>query len=185
MLKGQPRSEPFAWVLRGVYIGLPPGGTMVIRLGAAPAVSLSGHRLIRRLLGPADWWAPPTGLVRSRQAASAAGGSCRLLITVAVLLMTRASSWSRGNTPRRLAGDHYCHSSSHLVNGVWAPGEEPADSRGPTPDGSDLWRTGRLLGSRWPVGPAAQRSYRQAVLGTGFGPPVLMLGLTWQQCNAA
>ena len=29
--------EPFAWVPRGVYIGLPPGGTMVIRLGAGPS----------------------------------------------------------------------------------------------------------------------------------------------------
>ena len=65
---------------------------MVIRLGAGPAVSLSGRRLIRRLLGPADWWAPPTGSVRSRQAASAAGGSCRLQITVAVPLMTQARS---------------------------------------------------------------------------------------------
>ena len=83
----------------GVYIGLPPRGTMVIRLGAGPAVSPSGRHLIRRLLGPADWWAPLTGLVRSRQAASAAGGSCRLLITVAVLLMTRAWSWSHGNSP--------------------------------------------------------------------------------------
>ena len=31
------RFEPFAWVPRGVYIGLPPGGTMVIRLGAGPS----------------------------------------------------------------------------------------------------------------------------------------------------
>ena len=31
------RSKPFAWVPRGVYIGLPPGGTMVIRLGAGPS----------------------------------------------------------------------------------------------------------------------------------------------------
>ena len=74
----------------GVYIGLPPRGTMVIWLDAGPEVSVSILRLLRRLLGPADWWAPPTGLVRSRQAVSAAGGSCRLLITIAVLLMTRA-----------------------------------------------------------------------------------------------
>ena len=67
-----------------------PKGTMAIRLGAGPAVSAFGLQFLRRLLGPADWWAPPTGLVRSRQVASAAGGSCRLLITVAVLLMTRA-----------------------------------------------------------------------------------------------
>ena len=82
----------------GVYIGLPPRGTMVIRLDAGPAVSLSGCRLIRRLLGPADWWAPPTGSVRSRQAASAAGGSCLLQITVVVPLMTRARSWGRGES---------------------------------------------------------------------------------------
>ena len=35
--------QPFAWASRGVYIGLPPGGTMVIRLGAGA----------RRLVGPA------------------------------------------------------------------------------------------------------------------------------------
>ena len=72
---------------------------MVIRLGAGPAVSASGLRFLRRLLGPADWWAPPTGLVRSRQAASAARGSCRLLITIAVTLMTLAWSGERGYSP--------------------------------------------------------------------------------------
>ena len=34
--------EPFAWMLRGVYIGLPPGGTMVIRLGSGVVVVLAG-----------------------------------------------------------------------------------------------------------------------------------------------
>ena len=53
---------------------------MVIRLGTAqlsvpPTSDFS-----------ADCWGPPTSLVRSRQATSAAGGSCRLLITVGVLL---------------------------------------------------------------------------------------------------
>ena len=53
------RSQPFAWVPRGVYIGLPPGGTIVIRLGVGP----SRQRLrspasppaigARRLVGPA------------------------------------------------------------------------------------------------------------------------------------
>ena len=38
---------------------------MVIRLDAGPTVSLSGRRLIRRLLGPADWLGTePTGRVR-------------------------------------------------------------------------------------------------------------------------
>ena len=53
--------QPFAWVPWGVYIGLPPRGTMVIRLGAGLAVSASDLRLLRRLLGPADWCAPLTG----------------------------------------------------------------------------------------------------------------------------
>ena len=71
------RSEPFAWVPRGVYIGLPPGGTIVIRLGAGPSrLSLrppaSGAR---RLAGPAD-----------------------RLDTVAALLMTQAWSWGHGNS---------------------------------------------------------------------------------------
>ena len=57
------RFEPFAWVPRGVYIGLPPGGTIVIRLGRVPAVCLSGSRPSRRLLGPADWRVPRTGLI--------------------------------------------------------------------------------------------------------------------------
>ena len=75
------RSEPFAWVPRGVYIGLPPGDTIVIRLGAGPS-RLSLRRptfppasRARRLAGPAD---------RSG--------------TIAVLLMTQAWSWGRGNS---------------------------------------------------------------------------------------
>ena len=75
------RSEPFAWVPRGVYIGLPPGGTIVIRLGVGPSrLSLrppssppaSGAR---RLAGPAD-----------------------RLDTAAALLMTQAWSSGRGNS---------------------------------------------------------------------------------------
>ena len=31
------RSQPFAWVPRGGYIGLPHGGTIVIRLGTGPS----------------------------------------------------------------------------------------------------------------------------------------------------
>ena len=40
-------------------------------------------------------------------------------------------------------------------------------------------------GSRWLVGPAALGSYRQVVVGAGFGPLVLMSGPAWQQCHAA
>ena len=49
------RSQPFAWVPQGVYIGLPPGGTIVIRLGVGPSrQSLRSPAVrARRLVGPA------------------------------------------------------------------------------------------------------------------------------------
>ena len=92
----------------------------------------------------ADCWGPPTGLVRSRQAASAAGGSCRLLITVAVLLMTQAWSWGRGNSPAAWRAITVATPHLFLINGAWAPGEGSADSPRPTPDGSD-WRFSHRL----------------------------------------
>ena len=155
-------SNPLHGCPGGVYIGLPPRGTMVIRLGAGPAVSASDLRLLRRLLGPADWsGTEPTGRVRRGRVLPAAD-YCSHTSDDAGLIMR---SWQQ---PRRLAGDHYCHSPSHLVKCAWASGEGLADSRGPTPDGSNLWCTCRLLGSRWPVGPAAERSYRQAIVGAAF-----------------
>ena len=92
----------------GVYIGLPPRGTMVIRLGAGPAVSASGLRLLRRLLGPSDWpGTEPTGRVRRGWVLPAAD-YCSRASDDAGLIM---GSWQQ---PRYLAGDHYCHSPSHL-----------------------------------------------------------------------
>ena len=69
-----------------------PGGTMVIRLGAGPAVCDCARRLLRRLLGPADWWVPPSaGPLVDRQAplsrAWSAAGYC------GSILVTWASSW--------------------------------------------------------------------------------------------
>ena len=80
------RSQPFAWVLRGVYIGLPPGGTMVIRLGAGPSRQC--------LRSPAS---PPAVGSRRLPASWSTGrphrlGSCRRLLTVASPVMTRALS---------------------------------------------------------------------------------------------
>ena len=75
------RSEPFAWVPRGVYIGLPPGGTMVIRLGAGPS------RLSLRLSSSL----PASG---ARRLAGPAGR----LGTVAALLMMQARSLGRDNS---------------------------------------------------------------------------------------
>ena len=77
----------------GVYIGLPPRGTMVIRLGVGPS-RLCLHSPAspptdgaRRLVDPAGCW--PSG----RQAGPTAPGSCRRLVTVALALVTRALSW--------------------------------------------------------------------------------------------
>ena len=95
---------------------------MVIRLDAGPAVSASGLHLLCRPLGPTDWWAPLTSLVQSRQAAFAAGGSCRLLITVAVLLMMQAWSWGRGNSPAAWRAITVATPHLFLINGVWARG---------------------------------------------------------------
>jgi len=122
----------------------------------------------RRLVGPADWLGTePTGRVRRGRVLPAAD-YCSRASNDAGLIM---ESWQQ---PRRLAGDHYCHSPSHLINGAWAPGEDLAD----------WWSTCRLMGSHWLVGPAAPGSYRQAVVGAGFGPSVLMSGSSRQQCHA-
>ena len=105
---------------------------MVIRLGAGPTVSLSDRCLIRRLLGPADWWGPtdwlgvePTGRVHRGRVLPAAD-CCSHASNDAGLVM---GPWQQ---LRRLAGDHCCHSLSRLVNGAWGPWEGLADSWGPT-----------------------------------------------------
>ncbi len=73
-------------------------------------------------------------------------------------------SWQQ---PRRLAGDHYRHTPSHLVNGTWALGEELADSRGPTPNGSN-WLLHRLLGpAGWRASPTGHVWSRQAASAAG------------------
>ena len=107
-----------------------PKGTMVNYLGAGP--SRQSLRLpalpltagARQLVGPTDWSGMgPTGRVR-RGRALPATDYCSRSSDDAGLIM---GSWQQ---PRRLAGDHYCHSPSHLVNGAWAPGEGLADSGG-------------------------------------------------------
>ena len=137
-------SEPFAWVPWGVYIDLPPRGTMVNQLGAGPSrrfLRLPASMLTcgaRRLVGPADWsGTEPTGRTR------------RLRVLPAIDYCSRASndaglvmgSWLQ---PCYLAGDYCSHSPSRLVNGAWDPWEGQADSRGPAPYGSDWWRPCRL-----------------------------------------
>ena len=72
----------------------------------------------------------PTGRVRRGQVLPAADYCSRASNDAGSVM----GSWQQ---PRRLAGDHYCHSLSRLVNGAWGPWEGPADSWGPTPNWAD------------------------------------------------
>ena len=83
----------------------------------------------------ADRWGPPTGLVRSRQAASAAGGSCRLLITIAVLPMMQAWLGGRGNSPAAWRAITVATPHLFLINGAWAPGRARPTPPGRLPTG--------------------------------------------------
>ena len=77
----------------GVYIGLPPRGTMVIQLGVGPRCL----RLRPSASPPADGahrLVDPAGCRPSgRQAGPDAWGSCWGLVTVASPLVTRSLSW--------------------------------------------------------------------------------------------
>ena len=121
------KSETFAWVPRGVYIGLPTGGTMVIRLGTGP--SRLSHRPpssplasgARRLAGPAD-----------------------RLDTVAALLMTQAWSLGRGNSAAV-----YRAITVAIPHPIWlmahgALGRSQPTPGGPTPKGPSSGCPGRL-----------------------------------------
>ena len=107
----------------GVYIGLPPRGTMVNRLGAGPS-----HQSLRLpaslpiagacwLVGPTDWSGTElTGRTRRLRALLAAD-HCRHNANDTGLV---GEAWLQS---RRLVGDHCCHSVSHLVDGAWGPRE--------------------------------------------------------------
>ena len=89
----------------------------------------------------ADSWGPPPGLVRSRQAAPAARGSCRLLITVAVTLMTLAWSGERGYSPAA-----WREITVAMPRLIWLMAYGPRGKRGPPARG------------RPPSGPTGQAS---------------------------
>ena len=89
----------------------------------------------------ADCRGPATGLVQSRQAAPAARGSCRLLITVAVTLMTLAWSGERGYSPA--AWQEITVATPRLI---WLMACGPRGRSGPT------------AGGRPPSGPTGEAS---------------------------
>ena len=120
-------SEPFAWVHRGVYIGL-PRGTMVIRLGAGPSRqclrSPASPPAVgsRRLVGPAGWWVPPAaGFLVDRPAPPprvlSAAAHCSLASDDEGFVEVSVA------TVGRLGGSHCSLTSSCLLNGAHASRE--------------------------------------------------------------
>ena len=112
---------------RGVYIGLPPRGTIVIRLGAGPS------RLSLR---------PPSFLPAS--GAHRLAGPADRLDTVAALLMTQARSSGHGNSVAV-----YRAITIAIPHLIWlmargALGRSWPTPRSPTPTGPSSGRPGRL-----------------------------------------
>ena len=150
----------------GVYIGLPPGGTMVIRLGAGP--SRLSHR------SPSS---PPTAGARHLAGPADRPG------TIVVLLMTLAWSWGHGNSAAVWRAI-----TVTIPRLVWlmACG---ARGRGRSTPGGRLPR-GRLPGAPATFGTAADRrshrphAVRVGVVGTVRRPLRLRSGPAWQQCRA-
>ena len=130
------RLEPFALVPWGVYIGLPPRGTMVIQPGVGPGCQSLWSPASPptagacRLVGPAGWsGTEPSRLHCSRVLPAA--DYCSRNANDACLVR---GAWLQS---RRLAGDHCSHSGSYLVNGARAPRKERAACWEPASLGSD------------------------------------------------
>ena len=169
------RSQPFAWVPRGVYIGLPPGGTIVIRLGAGPSrqclrspASLPAVGA-RRLVGP----------VGCRPLGRQAGPTPRVLSVAAYCSLASDDEGSvevSVATVGRLGGSHCSLTSSCLLNAAHASREGVAGFWGPATPLADWGRPGRLRASLWLKGPAARGPYWRLSWMT--------LRPAWLQCRA-
>ena len=146
---------------RGVYIGLPPGDTIVIQLDAGP--SRLSHR-------PSS--APPTD--GARRLAGPAGESG----TIAVLLMTQAWSLGRGNSAAvyRAITVAIPHPIWLMARGALGGGRLPQV---------------RLRGAQAAFGPPTDRRPRRlrvvqaGVVGTVCCALWLRSGQAWQQCRAS
>lgn len=163
--------EPFAWVPWGVYIGLPPRGTMVIWPGVGPGYQYlwppasppTTKALF--LVGPAD-----------RSGTEPIGRSRRWRVWLVAVHYSRAANdaglvcsvWLQS---RRLVGDHYSHTLSHQVNGALTSREGTAACWRPAFPRSDWFDIRRLPGYHCLIGPTTRRPYRQVVVGNR-APPV-------------
>ena len=153
-----------AW---GVYIGLPPGGTIVIRLGVGPSrLSLRPSSFppasgARRLAGPAD-----------------------RLDTVAALLMTQARSSGHGNSAAI-----YRAITVAIPHPIWLMARGPLGGVGRL-QGGRLPQI-RLRGIQAAFGPPTDkrphgiRAVQAGVVGTVHRALWLRSGQAWQQCRAS
>ena len=159
------RSEPFAWVPQGVYIGLPPGGTIVIRLGAGPS---------RLSLRPPS--SPPTDGARRLAVPTGESG------TVAVLLMMQAWSLGRGNSAAI-----YRAITVAIPHPIWLMARGALGRSRPTPGRPTP--TGPSSGAQAVFGPPTDRHSRRlwvvqaGVVGTVHCVLWLRSGQAWQQCR--
>ena len=182
------RGQPFAWVLRGVYIGLPPRGYNGNPTGcwSQPSVStLAGFSAgcgvppaagSRRLRGPAGWWVPPAaGYLVDRPAPPprvlSAAAHCSLASDDEGFVEASVA------TVGRLGGSHCSLTSSCLLNGAPASRKGVAGFCGPATPLADWERPGRLHAPLWLKGPAARGPYGSLSWMT--------LRLAWLQCRAA
>ena len=159
------RCEPFAWVLRGVYIGLPPGGTMVIRLGTGPS-----RQCLRSPASP-----PAAGYLIDRPAPPP-----RVLLVAAYCSLACDDEGFvevSMATVGRLGGSHCSLTSSCLLNGAPASRKGVAGFWGPATPSVDWGRPGRLHASLWLKGPAVLGPYRCGSWMTSKP--------AWLQCRAA
>ena len=159
------RSEPFPWVPRGGYIGLPPRGTIVTRLGAGPS---------RLSLRPPSF--PPASGARRL------AGPVDRLDTVAALLMTQARSSGRGHS-----ATVYWAIALAIPHLIWLMARGALGRSRPTPGRPTP--TGPSSGAQATFGPPTDRRPRRlrvvqaGVVGTVYCALWLRSGQAWQQCR--
>ena len=139
------------------------------------AISVCIHWLLRRLLGPADWWVPPAaGLLVDRPAPPprvlSAAAYCSLASDDEGFVEVSVA------TVGRLGGSHCSLTSSCLLNVAHASREGVAGFWGPATPLADWGRPGRLRASLWLKGPAARGPYWRLSWVT--------LRPAWLQCRA-
>ena len=160
--------QPFAWVAWGVYIGLPPRGTMVIWPSAGPGCQC--------LQPPAS---PPTARARRRVGPTnwLVAVHCSRVVGDGGLVIL---AWLPS---RRLVGGHCSHTWSYQLNGALASGQGMAACWRPAPHESVWSSFRRLPWGHCPIGPTSGRPYQQAVVGNRAPPTRSDVRVDTAQCS--